>query len=391
MVPRSSSARRPARGRASSSTSAGMTAETIDDARASATRRRRGTRLQSAPAGPGVHGAAARCRAGSSSSATTAQVVDRFRNRLMIPIARDTGSVVAFGGRSMDADQVPKYLNSPETPIYSKSRTLYGLNHTKPLLRKSGSSCWSRATSISRRCCRSAGCRWWPSCGTALTPQQAQLLRRFASKVVLSFDPDAAGQGAAARSCDLLVGGGLPGERGGAAGRRRSRHVHPEARRPAVRAPSSSSRSRIWSTCSTGRPRPTTCAATTAGGRSCRRCWRWRPGSRTRPRATSSPTGSPTGRRITESVVRDEIRKAAVERRTEVSAREMPALRPAEAGRAGLIWALLNQPEEAADALASSGRATIWTAWRPAPILEQASATAGDRAPTFTDRPSSRV
>ena len=65
-----------------------------------------------------------------------------------------------------------------------------------------------------------------------------------------------------------------------------------------------------------------------AGARSCRRCWRWRRASRTRPPATSSRTGSRTGRRITESVVRDEIRKAAVERRTEVSAREMPALRP---------------------------------------------------------------
>ena len=53
--------------------------------------------------------------------------VDRFRNRLMIPIRRDTGSVIGFGGRAVDPDQQPKYLNSPETPIYSKGRTLYGL------------------------------------------------------------------------------------------------------------------------------------------------------------------------------------------------------------------------------------------------------------------------
>ena len=60
------------------------------------------------------------------------EVVDRFRNRLMVPICRDTGSVIAFGGRQMDPDQGgPKYLNSPETPIYSKGRTLYGLNLTK--------------------------------------------------------------------------------------------------------------------------------------------------------------------------------------------------------------------------------------------------------------------
>ena len=56
----------------------------------------------------------------------------------MVPICRDTGSVVAFGGRAMDAEQVPKYLNSPETPIYSKGRTLYGLNLTKAAIRKLG-------------------------------------------------------------------------------------------------------------------------------------------------------------------------------------------------------------------------------------------------------------
>src|SRR4029079_6450111 len=64
--------------------------------------------------------------------------VDRFRNRLMIPIMRDTGSGIAFGGRGLEKEQVPKYLNSPETPIYSKSRTLYGLSLTKADLRKTG-------------------------------------------------------------------------------------------------------------------------------------------------------------------------------------------------------------------------------------------------------------
>ena len=53
---------------------------------------------------------------------------DRFRNRLMIPISRDNGAIIAFGGRAMDAGQQPKYLNSPETAIYVKGRTLYGLN-----------------------------------------------------------------------------------------------------------------------------------------------------------------------------------------------------------------------------------------------------------------------
>ena len=66
------------------------------------------------------------------------QTVDRFRGRLMIPIARDAGSIVAFGGRAMEADQQPKYLNSPETPIYTKSRTLYGLNISKADIRRLG-------------------------------------------------------------------------------------------------------------------------------------------------------------------------------------------------------------------------------------------------------------
>ena len=62
------------------------------------------------------------------------QLLDRFRNRLMIPICRDNGAIIAFGGRAMEADQQPKYLNSPETPIYVKGRTLYGLHLSKPAI-----------------------------------------------------------------------------------------------------------------------------------------------------------------------------------------------------------------------------------------------------------------
>src|SRR5687767_6890909 len=76
-------------------------------------------------------------RAGLVVQRDNGDVIDRFRNRLMIPICRDTGSVIAFGGRSLDKDQQPKYLNSPETPIYTKSRTLYGLNLTKAGIRQS--------------------------------------------------------------------------------------------------------------------------------------------------------------------------------------------------------------------------------------------------------------
>ncbi len=136
------------------------------------------------------------------------QAIDRFRNRLMIPIGRDTGSIIAFGGRALEKDQQPKYLNSPETPIYSKSRTLYGLHLSKTAIRQSGFVVLVEGYFDFGQVYQ-AGFPVVASCGTALTPQQAQQLRRFVGKVVLSYDPDAAGQGAAARSSELLVGEGF--------------------------------------------------------------------------------------------------------------------------------------------------------------------------------------
>jgi len=132
-------------------------------------------------------------------------VIDRFRNRLMIPIARDTGAIIAFGGRALEADQQPKYLNSPETPIYSKSRTLYGLNLAKAAIRQGGFAVMVEGYFDFAQVFQSGVQAVVASCGTALTPQQAQYLGRFAKKVVLSFDPDAAGQGATVKSCEMLV------------------------------------------------------------------------------------------------------------------------------------------------------------------------------------------
>ncbi len=134
--------------------------------------------------------------------------VDRFRNRLMIPIRRDTGSVIAFGGRAVDPDQQPKYLNSPETPIYTKGRTLYGLDLSKAGIRQKGFGVLVEGYFDFGQVYQ-AGFPAVASCGTALTPQQVQQLHRFASKVVLSFDPDTAGQGAAAKSSELFVADGF--------------------------------------------------------------------------------------------------------------------------------------------------------------------------------------
>jgi len=136
-------------------------------------------------------------------------VVDRFRNRLIVPIARDSGSVIAFGGRAVDADQQPKYLNSPETPIYAKSRTLYGLNLSKAAIREQGFAVLVEGYFDFAQVYQGGQHAVVASCGTALTSKQAALLHRFTAKVVLSYDPDAAGQGAAERSSELLVAEGF--------------------------------------------------------------------------------------------------------------------------------------------------------------------------------------
>jgi DNA primase len=148
-------------------------------------------------------------RAGLVVQRDDGSAIDRFRNRLMIPICRDTGAVVAFGGRALESDQQPKYLNSPETPIYSKSRTLYGLNLAKAAIRQGNFAVMVEGYFDFAQVFQSGVQAVVASCGTALTPQQAQQLKRFTSKVVLSFDPDAAGQGATVKSCEMLVAEGF--------------------------------------------------------------------------------------------------------------------------------------------------------------------------------------
>jgi DNA primase len=279
------------------------------------------------------------------------EVVDRFRNRLMIPICRDAGPVIAFGGRQMDPDQGgPKYLNSPETPIYSKSRTLYGLNLTKAAVRTRGYAVLVEGYFDFAQVFQSDAAPVVASCGTALTTQQAQLLRRFTNKVVLSYDPDAAGEGAAARSCELLVAEGFDvnvvvldkGEdpdtfirkHGGERYRERLRRSQPyleylldqaaagvdfghdEGRRQfltkmlgvAARIPEAAARDQF--------------------------------ADRIAHKA-----------RITEEVVRAEIRKAAVHRQTKVTARELPAFGELKQAEKGLIWALIHEPARGAAAL----------------------------------------
>lgn len=136
-------------------------------------------------------------------------IVDRFRNRLMIPICRESGSVIAFGGRALTPDQVPKYLNSPETPVYSKGRTLYGLHLSRPAIREAGQAVLVEGYFDFAQAWQAGVRSVVATCGTALSAPQGHMLRRFASKVVLSYDADQAGQGAAAKSSELLVSEGF--------------------------------------------------------------------------------------------------------------------------------------------------------------------------------------
>jgi DNA primase len=133
---------------------------------------------------------------------------DRFRGRIIFPIRDINGNVVAFGGRVMD-DSLPKYLNSPETPLYSKSNILYGMDRAKDAARKSDHFIIVEGY-LDAIACHQHGVRnAVATLGTALTEGHLRLMRRFTKKLKLIFDPDPAGVRAALRSFDLLVGSGM--------------------------------------------------------------------------------------------------------------------------------------------------------------------------------------
>jgi DNA primase len=133
---------------------------------------------------------------------------DRFRGRLMFPIRDIAGDVIAFGGRVMD-DSLPKYLNSSETPLYSKSNTLYCLDRAKEQGRKQGYFIIVEGY-LDAIACHQYGVRnAVATLGTALTEGHLRLMRRFADKLVLIFDPDPAGVRASLRGFDLFVASGM--------------------------------------------------------------------------------------------------------------------------------------------------------------------------------------
>jgi len=291
-------------------------------------------------------------RAGLVVQRDDASVIDRFRNRLMIPICRDTGSVIAFGGRAVDPDQQPKYLNSPETPIYSKGRTLYGLNVSKNAIRERKFAILVEGYFDFAQVYQAGFQGVVASCGTALTPQQAQQLRRFTNKVVLSFDPDAAGQGAAAKSCEMLAAEGfsvnvavLPaGEdpdtfvrtKGAPGYAERLEHSAPYLEylldRAAANHNLNTDEGRVKFL---GDMLPVASRIPDAAMR-----------DRFADRLSFKA-------RVTDDVVRAEIRRAVVQKQPALTKREVSSFGRVTKAEKGLIWLLIHQPEAALDALAT--------------------------------------
>jgi len=295
------------------------------------------------------------------------QTGDRFRNRLMIPICRESGSVVAFGGRAMEAGQQPKYLNSPETAIYSKGRTLYGLHLTKTAIRRLGYAVLVEGYFDLAQAYQAGVQPLVASCGTALTPAQARTLRRLAAKVVLSYDPDAAGQSAAERSSELLVTEGF--------------QVN-VAMLPAGQDPDTFirtfGRDAYVEKLRTSRPYLEYLLDRAAqehdlGSESGRRAFLGRmlgvaariPDAAARDQFADRLAHKA---RITEDVVRGEIRKAAAQRRTDWAPPGLARAGEMKPAETGLLWALTHEPEAAAAALAGLDAEDL-EGLRTAPIL----------------------
>jgi DNA primase len=261
--------------------------------------------------------------------------------------------VIAFGGRAMEEGQQPKYLNSPETAIYVKGRTLFGLNLGKQAISRlkyaivvEGYFDWAQAWQAGIQ-------NVVASSGTALTLTQVKLLHRYAGKVILNFDPDAAGQGAAVKSSEMFVAEGfqvnvamLPG------GDDPDNYIRKQG---AAAYQEQLRSSRQYLEYLLDRSAAVEDLSTDEGRRSFL--------GKMLTVAARIPDAAQRDQfadrlshkaRITEEVVRAEIRKAAVQRQTDVDQveRRVPALGQVKVAERGLIWALMRTPEPAVEALA---------------------------------------
>jgi DNA primase len=142
-----------------------------------------------------------------SAKPSPAALYSKFRNRIAFPICNESGKVIAFTGRTLATDDKsgPKYLNSPETPIYSKSRVLFNLHLAKEAIRRLDYVILVEGQMDCISVFNAGYHNVIASSGTAFTEPQARLLARFSKKIVVNFDPDTAGAAAAERSLALLV------------------------------------------------------------------------------------------------------------------------------------------------------------------------------------------
>ena len=134
---------------------------------------------------------------------------DRYRYRLIFPIFSHVGKVLGFGGRIIREDDEPKYINSPETPVYNKSRVLYGLYHAKNAIRSLEEAVLVEGYTDVVSLYQAGVKHVVASSGTALTPDQVSALARYAKTIVLLYDADKAGLRAALRGIDLILKSGL--------------------------------------------------------------------------------------------------------------------------------------------------------------------------------------
>ncbi|PLX88959.1 MAG: DNA primase [Desulfuromonas sp.] len=134
---------------------------------------------------------------------------DLFRRRLIFPVFDLAGRVVAFGGRILGDDK-PKYINSPESPVYHKGKVLFGLYQARQAMRRSGEAVLVEGYFDQLSLERAGVGNAVATCGTALTAEHARLLKRYAQRVLLLFDQDAAGRKATFRAMETLQAEGLP-------------------------------------------------------------------------------------------------------------------------------------------------------------------------------------
>lgn len=146
-------------------------------------------------------------RSGLAVKSEKGKIFDRFRGRIMFPLHNSFGKVVGFSGRILpmfESAEAAKYLNSPETPIFNKSRIIYGLHLAKETIRKQGEVFLVEGQMDVVMCHQDGLKNTVGTSGTALTVDHLQVLKRYASRLILCFDADEAGRQAVERSVDLI-------------------------------------------------------------------------------------------------------------------------------------------------------------------------------------------